>query len=133
MIAHLTLDESTAIAVSQPGEGARRVGFWVTGIGLLLAWNLATFAGVLGGNAMGDPKQYGLDAAASAAFIALLWPHLRARQPVAVAIIAAVITAMLVQAFPQGLPVLVAALGGALVTWFWPTATRQRSPKSSRP
>jgi predicted branched-subunit amino acid permease len=118
--AQLTIDESTAVAVGQPPGPLRRLGFWVTGLGVYLGWNLMTLVGALAGNALGDPKRYGLDAAASAAFVALLWPRMRAREPVAIAIVGALVTVALVPAIPQGLPVLVAAAAGALVAWFWP-------------
>lgn len=119
-VAQLTIDESTAVAVSQTTPPARRLGFWVTGVGVYLGWNLMTFLGALAGDALGDPKRFGLDAAASAAFVALLWPRLRARQPVAIAIVGAVVTTVLVPVIPQGLPVLAAALAGALVALWWP-------------
>ncbi len=120
VIAQLTIDESTAVAVSQPTGPLRRLGFWVTGLGVYAGWNLMTLVGALAGNALGDPKRYGLDAAASAAFVALLWPRLRAREPVVIAVVAAVVTVVLVPAIPQGIPVLAAALAGAVVAWCWP-------------
>jgi predicted branched-subunit amino acid permease len=120
LVAQVTIDESTAVAVARSDRSLRRLGFWVTGVGIYLGWNLMTLVGALAGNALGDPKRFGLDAAASAAFMGLLWPRLRARQPVAIAIVAAVVTTILVPVVPQGIPVLAAAAVGALVTWFWP-------------
>ena len=70
--AHVTLDESTAVAIAQPEPEARRLGFWQTGIAVFVLWNLSTLAGALLGNAFGDPRTLGLDAAAAAAFVALL-------------------------------------------------------------
>lgn len=71
-MAHLTIDESTAVGLSQSTTQTRKLGFWVTGLGVFIGWNVMTVAGALAGDALGDPKRYGLDAAASAAFIALL-------------------------------------------------------------
>jgi predicted branched-subunit amino acid permease len=119
-IAQLTIDESTAVAVSQSARPLRRLGFWVTGLGVYVGWNVMTLVGALAGNALGDPKRFGLDAAASAAFVALLWPRLRAREPVAIAIVGAVVTTVLIPVLPQGLPVIAAALAGAVVAGFWP-------------
>ena len=119
-IAQLTIDESTAVAVSQTAPPLRRLGFWVTGISIYIGWNLTTLLGAFAGNALGDPKKFGLDAAASAAFMALLWPRLKAREPIAIAIAGALVTAILLPVIPQGLPVLVAAAVGAIVAWFWP-------------
>jgi predicted branched-subunit amino acid permease len=109
-VAQLTIDESTAVAIAQPTRRLGRIGFWVTGIGIYAGWNLSTLVGALVGDAIGDPRQYGLDAAASAAFLALLWPRLSRREPVVVAIAAAVVAAALVPVVPVGLPVIAAAL-----------------------
>lgn len=109
LAAHLTIDESTAVAVAQPDTASRRRGFWVTGITVFIGWNAATLLGALAGDALGDPRRYGLDAAAAAAFLALLWPRLRQREPIAVAVVAAGVAAALVPVVPPGLPVVVAA------------------------
>lgn len=127
-IAQLTIDESTAVAVSQTSRPLRRFGFWVTGLGVYVGWNVMTLAGAVAGSALGDPKRFGLDAAASAAFIGLLWPRLRAREPVAIAVVGAVTTTVLVPVIPQGLPVLAAALVGAVVAWWWPDRWRASRP-----
>jgi predicted branched-subunit amino acid permease len=120
VIAQLTIDESTAVALSQATPPLRRLGFWVTGLGVFVGWNLMTFVGALVGNALGDPKRLGLDAAASAAFIALLWPWMRAREPAAIAVVGAAVTTVLIPVIPPGLPVLAAAFAGALMAWLWP-------------
>jgi predicted branched-subunit amino acid permease len=109
LAAHLTIDESTAVAVSQREPAHQRLGFWITGGAIFLVWNLTTLLGALAGDAIGDPRRYGLDAAAAGAFLGLLWPRLRAREPVAVAVAAAVLAAVLVPVLPVGLPVVAAA------------------------
>ncbi len=116
--AHFTIDESTAVAVAQNDPRLRRVGFWVTGIGIYLGWNATTLVGALVGDVLGDPKTWGLDAAAAAAFLALLWPRLRQRQAIAVGIAAAVVAAAFTPVLMPGLPVLVAAVVAIVVGWF---------------
>ncbi|WP_046013979.1 AzlC family ABC transporter permease [Microbacterium sp. SA39] len=116
--AHFTIDESTAVAISQTVPRLRQVGFWVTGIGIFIGWNLTTLVGALVGDVLGDPKMWGLDAAAAAAFLALLWPRLKERQAIAVGIAAAVVAAALTPFLMPGLPVLVAALVAIVVGWF---------------
>jgi predicted branched-subunit amino acid permease len=74
--AHLVIDESTRQAVAHDEPELARAGFWYGGGILFVCWNLATFVGALAGARLGDPKAYGLDAASSAAFVALLWPRL---------------------------------------------------------
>ncbi|MDR2348565.1 MAG: AzlC family ABC transporter permease, partial [Bifidobacteriaceae bacterium] len=56
----LTIDESTAVALAQADDRARRVGFWWTGAGVWVCWNALTLVGALAGDAMGDPKAWGL-------------------------------------------------------------------------
>ena len=76
--AHLTIDESTGVALSQAPRGtdAMRLGFWLTGAGVFLFWNIFTLLGALGAKALGNPAAWGLDAAVPAAFLGLLWPRL---------------------------------------------------------
>jgi predicted branched-subunit amino acid permease len=81
--------------------------------------------GALVGDALGDTRRYGLDAMAASAFLALLWPRLRAREPVAVAVCAAAVALVCVPVLPPGLPVLAAAavavVAGALPRTGGPT------------
>lgn len=107
--AQLTIDESTAVATAQKTLRAQRVGFWATGVFIFVGWNLTTFLGALLGDLIGDVRQYGLDAAAAAAFLGLLWPRLHALQPVAVAVAAAAVAIILVPWLSPGIPVLAAA------------------------
>ena len=116
--AQFTIDESTAVSLAQTTRRARTLGFWVTGIGIYIGWNLSTLAGALLGDVLGDPRAYGLDAAAAAAFLALLWPRLRHRQPIAVGIAAAVVSTMLTPVLMPGIPVLIAAVVAVVVGWF---------------
>ena len=120
--AHLTIDESTAVAISQDHDHPRRIGFWHTGVAVYIFWNLFTFVGEVVGNALGDPRRWGLDGAAAAAFVALLWPRLRSRDAGATAALAVLVTVLVVPRAPAGIPVLVAALA-ALVVGLWPRRT----------
>jgi predicted branched-subunit amino acid permease len=113
-----TIDESTAVSLAQKSSRARTLGFWVTGISIYVGWNLTTLAGALLGDVLGDPKTYGLDAAAAAAFLALLWPRLRRRQAIAVGIAAAVVATALTPVLMPGIPVLIAAVVAIIVGWF---------------
>jgi len=113
LAAQLTIDESTAVATAQRDPAAGRAGFWWTGVGVFVMWNLFTLGGALVGDALGDPRRYGLDAAAAAAFLALVWPRVtgpRARLAQLVAA-GAVLVALAVTPFvPAGVPVLLAAV-----------------------
>jgi predicted branched-subunit amino acid permease len=118
--AQLTIDESTAVAIGQPEQAAQQLGFWGTGIAVYVLWNLSTILGAVVGDALGDPKRYGLDAAAPAAFCALLWPRLKSGDTRAVAAVAAVIALVVAPHASAGIPVLVAALA-AIVAGLLPS------------
>lgn len=123
LAAHWTIDETTAVAIAQPTQQSQRAGFWWTGVIIYLGWNLTTFLGALLGDLLGDVSAYGLDAAAAAAFLGLIWPRLRQLQPVVVAIGAAVVATVLIPVLPPGIPVLAAAavaLVVGLTNWLGP-------------
>lgn len=107
--AHVTIDESTATATAQEDPAEQRRGFWAAGLGIFVCWNLFTLVGSLVGDALGDPRAWGLDGAAVAAFLGLLWPRLRGRDPIAVAVLCALVTVVAVPWLPPGLPILLAA------------------------
>ena len=116
---HWTIDESTAVAMAQTDATAQRVGFWVTGAAIYVGWNSTTALGAMIGDALGDVRAYGLDAAAAAAFVGLLWPRIHSRQPIAVAAVAAVVTAFAIPTLPAGVPIIVAAVAGLALAFFW--------------
>ena len=107
--AHFVIDETTAMAVSQTTPRARRFAFWATGLILFSLWQLGSLAGALIGSAV-NPEDIGLDAAAPAVFLALLWPSLRRREARWVALAGAVIALGLVPIAPPGIPVVAAAV-----------------------
>jgi predicted branched-subunit amino acid permease len=107
--AHVLIDESTAMSVTRETTAAARLGFLTTGVSIFVLWNLATLAGAVAGNAIGDPRTYGLDAAVGAAFLALLWPRLKGRRNQLIAAAAAAVALATVPLVPAGVPVLAAA------------------------
>lgn len=113
--AQVTIDESTATAVAQQDRAEQARGFWTAGVGVFVLWNLMTLVGALAGDALGDPKQWGLDGAAVAAFVGLLWPRLRGREPWAIATICAAVTVLCIPLLPPGVPILVAAAVAAVI------------------
>ena len=115
--AQLTIDESNAVSLSQePDLTKQRQGFWLTGIAVFVFWNLLTAAGALLGSLIGNPADFGLDAAAGAAFLGLIWPRLKESKLLLLAVGSA-FTAVLLSAFlPAGIPVLLTA-GVAVAFW----------------
>jgi 4-azaleucine resistance transporter AzlC len=108
LTAHFIIDESTAMMVAQEDPRARRYAFWATGLILWTCWTLGSLAGALVGASI-NPASLGLDAAAPAVFLALLWPQLSGRQARRVALGAAAIAVALIPLVPAGVPVIAAA------------------------
>jgi len=106
--AQITIDESTGVSLSQQarGESAMREGFWLTGFGVFIFWNLFTLAGALGAKAMGDPSAWGLDAAVPAAFLGLVWPRLKNSVDKLLALSAAAFAIATTPFLPAGLPII---------------------------
>jgi len=106
--AHITIDESTGVSLSQEPRGinAMREGFWLTGFGVFIFWNLFTLAGALGAEAMGDPSAWGLDAAVPAAFLGLVWPRLKNATDKTLALVAATFAIATTPFLPAGLPII---------------------------
>ena len=113
--AHLLIDESTAMSVNRTTTADARTGFLSTGLSVFALWNLATLVGALAGQALGDPRAYGLDAAVGGAFLALLWPRLHSRLNQMVGLLAVAVALGLVPLSPAGVPVLGAALVALVV------------------
>jgi predicted branched-subunit amino acid permease len=109
--AHLVIDESTAMAVLRPTTRLARLGFYWTGVTIFLLWNLSTLVGAVAGTAIGDPRDYGLDAAVGAAFLGLLWPRLTSWSARLTALLAAAVALGLVPFTAAGVPIIV---GGAV-------------------
>ena len=117
--AHLTIDESTGVALSQAPRGidAMRTGFWVTGAGVFLFWNLFTLLGALGAKALGTPAAWGLDAAVPAAFLGLLWPRLSSTFLRLVAVVSMAFAIIVTPWLPAGLPIIATALVAVVIGW----------------
>lgn len=119
--AQFTIDESMANATAQSDPAEQRRGFWAAGLGVFVAWNSFTALGAVAGNAMGDPAKWGLDGAACAAFLGLLWPRLHGRDPIAMAVICAAATIIFIPLVPPGLPIIIAA---AVAAGVWAATTK---------
>jgi predicted branched-subunit amino acid permease len=117
--AHLTIDESTGVALSQAprGTSAMRTGFWLTGIGVFVFWNLFTLLGALGAKALGNPASYGLDAAVPAAFLGLLWPRLENNFLRLVAVASMVFALLITPWLAAGLSIIATVFVAIVMGW----------------
>src|SRR6266496_3277680 len=112
------IDETTAVTLAQPDGTSARAGFRATFVSIYLTWNLATVLGALGAGQLGSPQSLGLDVVGPAAFLALIWPRLRAGATERSVGLAGAVIALAATPFcPPGVPVILAAsaaLAGAL-------------------
>ncbi len=106
--AQLSIDESNGVSAAQDDFKSQRVGFWATGIAVFVFWNLATLLGALAGDFLGSAETWGLDAAAAAAFLGLVWPKLKDSKTLALA--ASVVAVVGSLFLPAGVPVLLTVL-----------------------
>ena len=110
--AQFVIDESAAMGIARG-----RAGFWATGLAVFACWNAGTAAGALGGEALSDPSAFGLDAAAPAAFLALLAPRLTGRSAQTTALAAAAAALIAAPLTPGRRARAGRGPGGAAVMW----------------
>ncbi|HET9214011.1 MAG TPA: AzlC family ABC transporter permease [Gaiellaceae bacterium] len=113
--AQLIVDESWAVSRRADGRFDRRL---LIGAGLVLyvSWVTGTALGSIGGEALGDPADLGLDAAFPALFLALLIPQVRSRRALAAAVLGGTVALVLIPFTPAGVPI-VAAAGACMIGW----------------
>jgi predicted branched-subunit amino acid permease len=134
--AQFVIDETTAMAIAREAPAASRFAFWVTGVVLFTLWNLGTLIGAFATHALPNPRVLGLDAAPPAAFLALLAPRLRAREPMAIALAAGVVALVCLPFVPAGIPLLIVAVLVALYGVFRlpaPRGGRRAAPGGESP
>jgi predicted branched-subunit amino acid permease len=121
LAAHLTIDESTAMGLSQDAQAhegrSSKLAFWATGVSVFIFWNIATLIGAVTVSAIGDPKAFGLDAAIAAGLFALVWPQIKDRSTASVSLGGALVALVLTPVLPAGIPVLAAAMVAVIVGW----------------
>jgi predicted branched-subunit amino acid permease len=111
-MSQLMIDESTAVGSMQDERRWRRYGYLLAGVGVFVVWNLTTVVGHMAFSGAGDLIQdLGLDTAAPAAFLALLWPRLASASQRRTAIMGALIALLLIPLTPPGIPILASMFG----------------------
>jgi 4-azaleucine resistance transporter AzlC len=103
------VDASWALANRGGGRFDRHFLFGASAV-QYLTWMIGTAIGAFGGDALGDPRDLGLDAIFPAFFLALLLPELRDAGSRVVALAGALIALALVPLLPPGTPVLLASV-----------------------
>lgn len=114
LVSQLMIDESTAVATTQPDPRLRRYAFVVSGLAVFVTWNLATALGATAFSSAGSlVERLGIDATVPAVFLALLWPRIRQQPHTVIALAGATIALLAVPLAPAGVPILLA--GSAVV------------------
>src|SRR5207247_360951 len=79
-------DEAFAMATGYSRRGGRRVRYYATfAVALYIVWIIATIVGVLLGDALGEPRRFGVDFAITATFLAIVVLGFRRRSAALVA------------------------------------------------
>ena len=111
LLAHLVIDETTAMARAQDEPATARRAFLLTGVSVWVCWNVGTLVGALVGGGLGSPRTLGLDAMFPAAFLALLAPQMRRPGAGVAAVTGASIAIAALPLMPAGAPVIAAVAG----------------------
>jgi len=115
--AHVTIDESTGVAIAQESLEDQRTAFWYTGFGVFFFWNLFTLIGALGAKAIGDTSAWGLDVASPAIFCAVLFPRLKERKLLIAGVLSFIWALSITQFVPAGVPIISTVVIAAIVGW----------------
>jgi predicted branched-subunit amino acid permease len=115
--AQITIDESTAVSTMQENNDDKVRGFYLTGIGVYVFWNLFTYVGALGASAIGDPAVWGLDAAVPAAFCGLVWPRLKDKKQFLISALAIFLALTLTPITAAGVPIITTVLLAIFFGW----------------
>jgi predicted branched-subunit amino acid permease len=115
--AQITIDESTAVSTMQENNDDKVRGFYLTGIGVYVFWNLFTYLGAFGASAIGDPAVWGLDAAVPAAFCGLVWPRLKDKKQFLISALAIILALSLTPISAAGVPIIATVLLAIIFGW----------------
>jgi 4-azaleucine resistance transporter AzlC len=112
-------DEAFAMATGHFRRGGRSLAYYFTfAITLYLLWNVATLVGIVLGDAIGDPRRYGVDFAITATFIGIVVLAIRHRTDVAIALVAALVAGALALAGASTIAVITAGAVAPLIAVF---------------
>ncbi|MEX0869190.1 MAG: AzlC family ABC transporter permease [Nitriliruptoraceae bacterium] len=114
---YLVVDESVALGLAGPREDTARR-FRIAAWAVVVAWIGATALGAYGGQLIGQPERFGLDAAFPAGFLALLAPWLRHRAGRIAAAVGAGLALALTPFVPPGVPIIAAGIGAIVALPF---------------
>jgi 4-azaleucine resistance transporter AzlC len=114
--AFVLTDEAFALATGHFRRGGRSLAYYfVFAFSLYLLWNIATVVGIVLGDAIGDPRRFGIDFAITATFIGIVVLAIRQRSDVLIAIVAALVAGGLALAGASTIAVITAGALAPLI------------------
>ena len=112
-------DEAFAMATGNFRRGGRSLAYYFTfALSLFVLWNVATLAGIVVGDAIGDPRRYGIDFAITATFIGIVVLAIRHRVDAVIAVVAALVAGGLALAGASTIAVITAGAVAPLIAVF---------------
>ena len=129
--AHLLTDESFALAVAHFRRVGRydAIGYWYPAIvTTLIPWNVATFAGVMLGDAVVEPSRFGIDVIFPAAMAGLAVGLLTGRREIAAALAGAAIGVAASLAVGPTIGIIAGGILGPVVGLLVPTSAHEHAP-----
>ncbi len=119
LAAFFLTDEAFAMATGHFRRGGRSLAYYfVFAISLYVLWNLGTLGGILLGDAIGDPRRYGIDFAITATFIGIVVLAVRHRADAVIAVVAALVAGGLALAGASTIAVITAGALAPLIALF---------------
>ena len=114
--AFVLTDEAFAMATGHFRRGGRSLAYYfVFAFSLYVLWNIATVVGIVLGDAIGDPRRFGIDFAITATFIGIVVLAIRQRSDVLIAIVAALVAGGLALAGASTIAVITAGALAPLI------------------
>ena len=114
--AFVLTDEAFAMATGHFRRGGRSLAYYfVFAFSLYVLWNIATVVGIVLGDAIGDPRRFGIDFAITATFIGIVVLAVRQRSDVLIAIVAALVAGGLALAGASTIAVITAGALAPLI------------------
>jgi 4-azaleucine resistance transporter AzlC len=117
--AFVLTDEAFAMATGHFRRGGRCLAYYfVFAFTLYVLWNIATVAGIVLGDAIGDPRRYGIDFAITATFTGIVVLAIRRRSDAVIALVAALVAGGLALAGASTVAVITAGALAPLIALF---------------
>lgn len=112
--AHGAFDPNVALGLRESDPTDKRRVYIAAAIWMIVPWWIGGLLGIVIGSNLGDPATLGLDAIFPAVLLVIVWPQLRDRDNLTIAVVAVIAALALVEITPGGVPALAAACAAFL-------------------